>query len=38
VFLETNQRGEWGWLSDETGEPVAEALADLMEAGPGWAR
>jgi ATP-grasp ribosomal peptide maturase len=38
VFLETNQRGEWGWLSDETGEPVAEALAGLMEAGPRWAR
>ncbi|MGP3921533.1 hypothetical protein [Nonomuraea sp. 10N515B] len=37
-FLETNQRGEWGWLADETGVPVADALADILEEGPSWAR
>lgn len=31
VLLETNQRGEWGWLESETGAPIAEAFADLME-------
>ncbi|GAA3737317.1 ATP-grasp ribosomal peptide maturase [Salinactinospora qingdaonensis] len=38
VFLETNQSGEWAWLAEETGIPVAERLADLMEAGPAWTR
>lgn len=33
VFLETNQGGEWGWLADETGIPVAAALADVMDKG-----
>lgn len=36
VFLETNQGGEWGWLAEETGVPVAEALADILEKGPQW--
>jgi ATP-grasp ribosomal peptide maturase len=36
VFLETNQNGEWGWLTEETGIPVATALADVMEKGPQW--
>jgi ATP-grasp ribosomal peptide maturase len=36
-FLETNQRGEWGWLADEAGLPVASAIADALEAGPAWA-
>jgi hypothetical protein len=30
IFFETNQAGEWGWLADEAGIPVARALADLM--------
>ena len=30
VFLETNQSGEWGWLTAETGVPIATALADLL--------
>jgi ATP-grasp ribosomal peptide maturase len=36
-FLETNQRGEWFWLSDEAGLPIASALADLLKKGVGWA-
>jgi hypothetical protein len=35
-FLETNQRGEWGWLAQEAGLPVAAAVADVPEAGPTW--
>ena len=38
VFLETNPAGEWGWLTRETGIPVAAALAELMEKGPEWSR
>ncbi len=30
VFLEVNQAGEWGWLAEGAGIPVAGALADLM--------
>jgi ATP-grasp ribosomal peptide maturase len=37
-FLETNQRGEWGWLAEEAGLPVAAAIADALEAGPAWPR
>jgi hypothetical protein len=33
VFLETNQRGEFGWLGEETGLPIAAAVADLLEKG-----
>lgn len=33
VFLETNQNGEWGWLTAEVGAPIAEAVADLLEKG-----
>ncbi|MGW5686486.1 ATP-grasp ribosomal peptide maturase [Nonomuraea sp. NPDC003754] len=36
VFLETNQRGEWFWLADEIGLPIAAALADILEKGPAW--
>jgi hypothetical protein len=28
---ETNQGGAWGWLAEETGLPVASALADLLQ-------
>jgi ATP-grasp ribosomal peptide maturase len=33
IFLETNQRGEFGWLGEETGLPIAAAVADLLEKG-----
>ena len=33
VFLELNQAGEWGWLADVAGVPIAGALADLMTGG-----
>lgn len=29
-FLETNPAGEWGWLTERVGLPVAAALADLL--------
>lgn len=38
VYLETNQRGEWGWLADETGLLIASAMADLLEEGTTWTR
>lgn len=31
-FLETNQAGEWGWLAERAGLPIARALADLLAA------
>ncbi|MEU8361110.1 ATP-grasp ribosomal peptide maturase [Nonomuraea sp. NPDC048882] len=37
-FLETNQSGEWGWLNQKAGLPVPEALADVLQLGPAWAR
>ncbi|MDA0565262.1 ATP-grasp ribosomal peptide maturase [Streptomonospora sp. S1-112] len=33
VFLECNPNGQWAWLEDETGLPMAAALADLLERG-----
>ncbi|QFG22797.1 MvdC/MvdD family ATP grasp protein [Actinomadura sp. WMMB 499] len=33
VFLEVNQRGEFGWLADATGLPIYSAMADLLESG-----
>jgi glutathione synthase/RimK-type ligase-like ATP-grasp enzyme len=30
VFLECNSNGQWGWLQDETGMPIAEAMADYL--------
>lgn len=33
MFLETNQRGEFGWLGEETGLPIATAMVDLLEGG-----
>lgn len=29
-FLEINPNGEWGWLQEPTGVPIAESLCDLM--------
>jgi hypothetical protein len=30
VFLEINPNGEWGWLQQPTGLPIAQSLCDLM--------
>lgn len=30
VVLECNPAGQWLWLADETGLPIAAALADLL--------
>ena len=32
-FLECNPNGQWGWLQDETGLPMAEAFADYLAEG-----
>lgn len=29
-FLECNPNGQWGWLEDETGAPIAAAIADAL--------
>ncbi len=29
-FLECNPNGQWGWLAEETGLPIAEAIADEL--------
>ncbi|SNS26103.1 ATP-grasp ribosomal peptide maturase, SAV_5884 family [Actinomadura meyerae] len=33
VFLEVNQRGEFGWIADTTGLGIYSAMADLLERG-----
>ncbi|GAA5764612.1 hypothetical protein [Streptosporangium roseum] len=30
VFLECNPNGQWGWLEDATGLPIAAAIAALL--------
>jgi hypothetical protein len=30
VFLECNAAGQWGWLAEECGIPVAEAIAEKL--------
>lgn len=35
VFLELNPNGQWGWLADATGLPMAASLAELLEKGAG---
>lgn len=34
VFLEANQNGQWGWLQDATGAPIAAAIAHALTKGP----
>ncbi|GIG61798.1 ATP-grasp ribosomal peptide maturase [Longispora fulva] len=34
-FLEGNPMGQWGWLQEETGAPIAATLADLLVNGTG---
>lgn len=31
-FLEINPNGQWGWIQTRTGQPIAEAIADELEA------
>jgi glutathione synthase/RimK-type ligase-like ATP-grasp enzyme len=33
VFLEVNPHGQWAWVEEFTGLPLAEALVDLLETG-----
>lgn len=33
-FLECNANGQWAWIEDETGLPIARALADALTAAP----
>jgi glutathione synthase/RimK-type ligase-like ATP-grasp enzyme len=30
VFLEVNPAGEWRFIEDRTGQPVTQAMADLL--------
>lgn len=30
VFLELNPNGQWAWIADLTGEPIAAAIAELL--------
>jgi glutathione synthase/RimK-type ligase-like ATP-grasp enzyme len=32
TFLEVNANGQWAWIQDATGLPIAAALADALEA------
>lgn len=34
VFLEVNPNGQWAWLQDATGQPIAAAIADALTKGP----
>lgn len=34
VFLEANPNGQWAWLQDATGGPIAAAIADALVKGP----
>ncbi|WP_028192279.1 ATP-grasp ribosomal peptide maturase [Salinispora pacifica] len=31
VFLEANPNGQWAWIEDQTGLPIAAAIADALE-------
>jgi ATP-grasp ribosomal peptide maturase len=34
VFLEVNPNGQWAWLQDATGAPIAAAIANALTKGP----
>lgn len=36
VFLEVNQAGEWQWIEQLTGLPIAKAIADALIMAPNW--
>ena len=38
VFLEINPNGQWGWIEDLTGLPIADAIVDLLLAGSAGVR
>lgn len=31
VFLEVNPSGQWGWIADLAGLPIADAVADMLD-------
>lgn len=31
IFLEVNPSGQWGWIADLAGLPIAEAVAEMLE-------
>jgi glutathione synthase/RimK-type ligase-like ATP-grasp enzyme len=31
TFLDANPSGQWAWIEDETGLPIAAAIADALE-------
>jgi glutathione synthase/RimK-type ligase-like ATP-grasp enzyme len=33
VFVDLNSNGQWGWIEQQTGLPLTEALVDLLEQG-----
>lgn len=33
-FLECNPAGQWGWIAEQTGLPIAEAIADELVGAP----
>jgi glutathione synthase/RimK-type ligase-like ATP-grasp enzyme len=30
-FLEVNPNGQWGWIEDATGLPIAASIADALQ-------
>ena len=38
VFLEINAAGEWFWLQERAGLPIAQAIADVLTSAPGARR
>jgi hypothetical protein len=32
VFLEINPNGQWGWIEQELGTPISDAIVDLLSA------
>jgi glutathione synthase/RimK-type ligase-like ATP-grasp enzyme len=30
VFLECNPSGQWAWIEEATGQPIASAIADAL--------
>jgi len=31
MFVECNPNGQWAWLEEATGVPIAAAITDLLE-------
>jgi hypothetical protein len=30
-FIEINPNGQWGWIENNTGQPISRALADALK-------